>query len=221
MANAIVRHQAKESAVTFLCKPHNAETLAFQWRDLENVTVVSVDDDAMADLCVAEIRKHGKPVLGLGMFGDRSKYEHVKWDASMFAQAGLEHKARWNDFKCARQESREMEKLTGRYAFVHDDRERGFVIPPESLPVRKMKIVRPDVTMRNRNGDKGILFDYWGWLDGATEIHVVDSSFAILVDHLHLPIFANKKLVLHLGLRPNEYPPARMKDFEIVKHNRL
>ena len=221
VVNAIVRHYAQTRAVTFLAKPHNAQTLAFQWRDLDNVMIVSVTDDAVADACVKEIKKHCKETLCLGMFGEKTKYVHEKWDASMFEQAGIDHKERWNNFKCARQESREMEPLKGKYAFVHDDPMRGFAIPPEALPMKTMKIVRPSPDMRTRNGDAGILFDYWGWLDNATEIHCIDSSFAILVDHIYLPIFANKKLVLHLGLRQNEMPPARMKDFEVVKHNRL
>lgn len=219
--NAITRHYAQTHAVTVLCKPQNASTLAFMYRDLENVTLVQVPDDATADGAVKEVKRRGKDALCLGMFGEKSKYVHERWDTSMYMQAGLDPKDRWNHFKCARQESRELEPLEGRYCFVHDDPERGFVIPPESLPMRSLKIVRPSKDIKNRNGDPSILFDYWGWLDNAQEIHCVDSSFAIMIDHLHLGKFEKKRLVLHLGLRPNEYPPARMKEWEIVKHARL
>lgn len=221
ICNAITRHLATKFAVTLLCKAHNSTTVAFMYRDMDNVTIIDVDDDAMADAAVKECKRHAKTVLGLGMYGNPKQWElGPNFDRWFYMQAGLDHKERWNGFKCARQESRELPVPDGKYAFVHDDPERGFTIPPEALPLQRMKIVKPDKSLTNANGDKCILFDYWGWLDNAQEIHCIDSSFAILVDHLHLPKFGNKKLVLHLGLRGgNEYPPSRMKDFEIVKHN--
>lgn len=223
IVNAIVRHLAQRHAVTLLCKPHNTTAVAFMFRDMDNVTIIDVDDDAMADGAVKEVKRHGKTVLGLGMYGDPQKWElGPGFDRWFYAQAGLDHKERWNGFKCARQESRELEVPSGKYCFVHDDATRGFVIPPEALPAKRMKIVRPDKELKNRNGDASILFDYWGWLDNAQELHFIDSSFSILYDHLHLPKFANKKVVLHLGLRGgNEYPPTRLKDFEIVRHNKF
>lgn len=220
--NAIIRHFSKTHAVTTLCKPHNAPTLAFMLRDLDSHTLIDMPDDATTDAAVKEVERHGKQVLKLGMYGDRSKYEADRWDESMFKQAGLDHKDRWNFFGCARQESRELEPVAGKYAFVHDDAERGFVIPPESLPLKRTRVIRPDKKLRNRQGDPCILFDYWGWLDGAEEIHCIDSCFAIMVDHLHLEKFGNKRLVLHLGLRgETEKPPARLKGWEIVRHNRI
>jgi hypothetical protein len=220
ICNAAVRHLCKEHEVTLLTKPHNATTIAFMFRDLSNLNIVDVDDDAQAQAACSHVRKHGKSWLGLGMWGDKAKYNHQRWDESIYNQLNMDFKDRWNGFKCARQESRELEIPKGKYCFVHDDFQRGITIPPEALPLKRMKIVRPDKSIKNAQGEPCILFDYWGWLDGAEEIHCVDSSFAILADHLHLSKFANKKLVLHLGLRDNEYPPARMKDFEIVRHNR-
>lgn len=222
IANAIVRRLAETHAVSVIVKPHNATTLAFQWRDSDRIVLVEVDDDAQARKGIAHVRKHGKEVLGLGFFHTKERFEpQSEFDRVLYRQAGIDHTERWNGFKCARQESRELEVPSGKYCFVHDDPARNFVIPPEALPFKRLKIVRPSKDLKNKNGDPCILFDYWGWLDNATEIHVIDSSFAILADHLHLEKFANKRLVLHLGLRPNEFPPARMKSFEIMRHNQF
>jgi hypothetical protein len=234
IVNAIIRHLCKTQAVTFLHKAHNAQAIAFMFRDLDNLSLISTrnaegalpmgckDDDEVADLMCKEMRKAGKQVLGLGLYGEKRLWNHAPgFDESFYKQVGLDHHDRWNGFKCARQESRELEVPSGKYCFVHEDAERGFIIPPEALPQRKMKIVRPDKTLKNKHGDPCMIFDYWGWLDGAEEIHCIDSSFAIMVDHLHLPKFQNKRLVLHLGLRPNEYPPARAKDWEIIRHNQF
>jgi hypothetical protein len=219
LINAIARRLAETCAVSVICKPHNSTTLAFQWRDSDRITLVEADDDAQARKGIAEMRKHGKEVLGLGFFAKEKFEPQSEFDRVFYRQTGVEHTERWNGFKCARQESREIEVPSGKYCFVHDDPSRNFVIPPEALPLKRLKIVRPSRDLKNRNGDPCILFDYWGWLDGAQEIHCFDSSFAIMVDHLHLPKFENKRLVLHLGLRSNEYPPARMKNWEILRHN--
>lgn len=234
ICNAIVRSFCKTHAVTFLHKQHNSTAIAFMFRDLDNLSLISTrntegalpqgckDDDEVADLMCKEVKKCGKQVLGLGMYGEKRFWQHAPgFDAGFYAQAGLPHDTRWNGFKCARQESRELEVPKGKYCLVHDDAERGFIIPPEALPLKRMSIVRPDRTLKNKNGDACMIFDYWGWMDNAEEIHLIDSSFAILFDHLHLPKFQNKKVVLHLGLRPNEYPPARLKEFEIVRHNKF
>lgn len=221
ICNAIARKLAEDQEVCVLCKPHNAKTLAFMWRDNPRITLIEVADDTEARGAIAEVKRHGKSVMGLGFFANNGFKPCEEFDRIFYAQAKMEHKDRWNGFKCARQESRELEPPKGKYCFVHDDPERGYVIPPESLPMNRMNVVRPDKELMNPNGEKCILFDYWGWLDNASEIHVIDSSFAILFDHLHLPKFEGKRVVLHLGLRPNEYPPARAKDFEVIRHNRL
>lgn len=213
VTNALVRHFAQTHDVTVLCKKHNQVSVAFMYRDNPKIVLHTTNnnrmsDDDYADAAVNQVRKHGKEALCLGMYGDRSKYEAKTWDRSMYAQAGLDFQLRWNDFKCSRQPSCELPIPKCRYFFVHDDPVRGFLIPKERLQ-KHVKIVKPEP------GQTENIFAYWNLLENAAEIHLIDSSFAILADSL--PELKAKRVCIHLYARPDALPPSYRKDFEVLK----
>jgi hypothetical protein len=197
VTNAIVRDRATaHDEVVVLCKPHNAPSLAFMWRDLRNVELFSIEGDDEADKAVAEMTRAGYPVLALGFFGPQP-FDPDRWDSEMFRQASLDPQLRWNGFKVDRQPSRELDIPPHPYIFVHDDPERGFAIPSERLP-SGIPAVRPTP------GATPCIFDYWGILENASEIHCIDSCFAIFVDSL--PEQKASRLVWHHYARRGRPP---------------
>ena len=172
--NALVRHFAKDHDVTLLCKKHNQVSLSFMFRDCPRINLMTTDndrdlnDDDLADAGVRHVKEHGKKALCLGMYGDRKIYDERSWDRSIYQQAGLDFQLRWNEFKCARQPSCEIEVPHGKFAFVHDDADRGFVIPQKRLP-KKLNIVRPEP------GATENIFAYWGLLEQAQDRKEIES----------------------------------------------
>lgn len=219
IGNAIVRHYAKEHAVCVVCKHHNMTSAAFQWRDLVNVELIGVagdDNDKEADEVTAHAEQQGFPVLRLGFTG-KKPFDIQQWDREFFRQAGVDFQMCWNGFKVNRQPSREIYPIDigkSEYCFIHEDKARGHVINEKYLPKSRhgrkggMKRIYAD-PKRTDN-----IFDWWNIIDGATEIHVIESCFAILIDHL--PQIKAKRVVVHQYARKST-PPTYQNQFEIIK----
>ena len=217
--NSIVRHYAKEHQVCVVCKNRNLAMAAFMWRDLTQVELIGVendDNDKEADEATAHAEQQGFPVLRLGFTG-KKPFDIQKWDKEMYRQAGLDFSKCWNDFKVNRQPSREIYPIdVGRsdYCFIHEDRERGFVLNEKYLPKSRhgrkggMKRIYAD-PKRTDN-----IFDWWNIIDGATEIHVYESCFAILI--AHLPEIKAKRVVVHDYVRKS-VAPTYQNNFERIK----
>lgn len=208
ITNAIVRDRAAKFARVYLpCKTHNVPSVAFMFRDLPNVELLAVKDDYQASLATRGLALKGVEVLGLGMFGEKP-FNINRWDEEMYRQAGVPFQDRWDKFHVERCPSREKTLPKNTYwVFCHDDPTRRFTIASERLP-KGMPIMRP------LNPQAHLLFDFWGWLAGAQEIHCVDSAFGIWAQSI--PTAARRK-VLHLYARPNAKPPQYRKDWEILR----
>lgn len=213
---ALVRSMAKDQHVTVLCKHHNVETCRFMWRDNQNIEVFGIENDTEARAAADMIEKNERRVIRQGLHRKNTKFEVAPgWDEAFYKEAKLPYELRWSGFKVDRQPSRELglvkegSKLVPKfgagipstpYVFVHDDPERGCHIKTELLP-KKKPIVR--LTPMPQNGECN-LFDFWGILMGAEEIHVMESCAAILADHS--PELKAKRKCLHLYARKS-IPP--------------
>ena len=219
VVNAIVRHYAKENAVCVVCKHHNMTSSAFMWRDLTNVELIGVagnDNDKEAKEVADHAEQQGFSVLRLGNFGQKP-FDVQKWDREFYRQAGIDFQMCWNGFKVNRQPSREIYPIdTGKsdYCFIHEDRARGHVINEKYLPksIRGRKGGMKRVYADPKRTDN--IFDWWNIIDGATEIHVMESCFAILIDHL--PEIKAKHVVVHDYVRKS-ISPTYQNQFERIK----
>ncbi len=217
IGNAIVRHYAKDNAVCVVCKHRNMPSAAFMWRDLPNVELIGVennDNDKEADEVAAHAEQQGFPVLRLGFTG-RKPFDIQNWDKEFYRQAGVDFKMCWNGFKVNRQPSREIYPIDTdkRYCFIHEDKSRGCLINEKYLPKKvntrgKMKRVYAD-PKRTDN-----IFDWWHIIENAHEIHVMESSFAILIDHL--PEIKAKRVCVHEYCRKS-IAPVYQNSFERIK----
>lgn len=202
ICNAIVRHLATQYDIICLpVKHHNVASATYLFRDLTNVLIRGVVDDAEQLMLRDVVWKGAK--LGLGMFSDKP-FKGAEFDQEFYRQMGLPFEQRWSGWKCERDdESRSVlfPLIAKPYAVVHDDLKRGFVIPSERLP--NIDHFRP-------HGLNSI-FGYWRMIERADEIHVINSSFALFVDSIDLP---NKpKLFLHLYARQHGEVPTFRKDW--------
>lgn len=198
VCNAILRHYAKTHSVFALCKKHNIQSLNFMTRDVRNIEWLIVDGDSDAlDFC-ALIEKEGYKVLNIGMFGPHP-FNPAEWDKSHFAAAGVPFEDRWSKWKVVRQPSRELKPPEGPFCFVHEDASRGFVIDRQRLPENiPWVFAEPGLTQN--------LFDWTAHIEQATEIHMIDSCFAILADSL--TELKAKRMVVHLYARAGALPPT-------------
>src|SRR5688500_15470022 len=101
VCNAIFRHYARSYQVRIPCKTNNVTTVAWMLRDLDNLTVLPVEDDAEADHFCKIVAKEGHRVLKLGMFGEQP-FNAMDWDKSHYAQAKVPFQQRWDGFNVVR-----------------------------------------------------------------------------------------------------------------------
>jgi len=233
VCNALVRELAKDSKIIVLAKEHNVESCRFMWRDNPKIEVFGVADspnDAQIREACFMLEGHGVKTLRLGCHR-KEPFDVNKWDREFYRQAGVDFKLCWDNFKVDQQPSRELVLIrkgkaveaafppqapwVGRYIFVHDDAARGHHINPARLPKGNQapKIVRA-TPIASIPGVPANIFDWWGIIAGAEEIHCMESSFAILVDHL--PELKAKRRVLHKYCRKS-IPPTYATTWERIE----
>lgn len=208
ICNAIVREKSKDTQVFVVCKRHNAATLSFMFRDDRNIEPIVVEDDNEADEFVKVCRNAGHDVLCLGYYG-APPFRHHSWDTDFYRQAGIPNHRRWSNFTCHRQPSRELKVPKDKpYCLVHQDRKRGFFIDTKYLP-SDLRIIEVDPDRTNN------MFDWWEHIEFATELHLLDSCFAILADFL--PDLRARRVVVHEYAKPGAVVPTYQRGFEVIK----
>lgn len=225
ICNALVRHLAVGRRLVVLAKHHNVESCRFMWRDVPELKMFGVADDKEAASACEEAERHSIPVFRFGAHKTGDAFDIQNWDKEFYRQANLPFRERWDKFKVDRLPERELivskdsQGLTALhsdrvplkepYAFVHDDPERSCCIRTDALP--KLPIIRAS-QIRGPNWPPNI-FDWTGIILGAAEIHVMESCFAILADHLVDP--ARARLVLH-GYTRKSIAPSYSKKWELL-----
>ena len=175
----------------------NFETIRHVLSDLPNVVVIKIpfmgkggkwsknDLSVMTALSWA-FRVAGLRALKLGALGDSfmSATSSVRFDENFYQQAGIPFFQRWNSFSYPHRKSKEDELLSmvesnrGRYIFLHEDQNRGYTIDRTLLPVG-LPVFIPIAPPNSF-----FVTDYAKVIEGATEIHVIESSFAALIEGL-------------------------------------
>lgn len=139
-------------------------------------------------------------VVRLGRFNPKyASLDFLKLDEAFYYQADIPQEKRWLNFSYNRLESKEsalMQHFRGKslepYIFLHEDKARGFVID-RSLIKSKSEIVQPDPALGFN------IFDYRKLIEGASEVHCIESSFSIFIDQIAV---TNQQLFAHRYARP-------------------
>jgi hypothetical protein len=187
----------RHDRVIIPAKEPNLETIRHALSDMSNLEVIKIPfmskrgrwgHHVLRVMTVMSwvFRLVGFRTLRLGTLGDSflSDAANVRFDENFYQQAGIPFSERWNSFSYPHRKSKEdelfsmVESNRGRYIFLHEDQNRGYTIDrtllPEGLPVFT-PIAPPN---------SYFVTDYAKVIEGATEIHVIESSFAALIEGL-------------------------------------
>lgn len=204
--NAIIRDLAsKHELVCVPAKYANVPSVQFLLRDLSNVVIRPVED---ADELAYFARNVWKgEVLNTGAMAYGFDLQH--WDRSFYDQAEVPFERRWSHWKCVRDKSCERQDWpVDPFIFLHDDWDRDIRIKADQITSPIKRVVRPMPSLSKH------IFEWWGVIEAADEIHCIPSCFCLWIDSIDLP--KNPKLFLHAYSREGPLPTFK-KDWTILK----
>lgn len=200
ICNGMVRHFYKQyGKISLFCYEHNLENVLYMYRDLDNLTVIGVQSDAEAFKYVSD---NNLDCIRIG-FSELSKLmPELPFDEAFYKLAGLDFSVRFDQFYFERdyeQEKKVLNELNPsgeRYVFVHDDPKRGFGIDLSKIDC-KYKVIKNDMKFK--------IFDYLTLLEGAEQIHFMQSSFKEMICSYKLekPILYQHNYVRNYGSELN------------------
>lgn len=201
-------------SVLLFCKHHNLDSLFHMCP--KNVEICGVNDDNEVRMMVSTI-KGRYDVFSVGIYEDRwqkflkqnSSYSYylgnTTFDQFFYMQANVDFSESFIDIK----EGDDSQKIFASlyperdFCFVHQDKSRGFCIDASRVTT-SLPIVEPIIRSKT-------IFDYVRLIKMASEIHCIDSSFALMIDRLNLkcPSF------VHRYVRQDSLNPT-YKNMEII-----
>jgi hypothetical protein len=204
LTNGLIRSLAFDNEIHLISKKIYRKTLIDIFLDIkENVKIISVEDDISAIKYFTDYGSFYDSTLKFGNFGIDFMRDSKTFDESFYKQSQIDYKMRWKNFKIGYETLQRVEKEN--ILFMHDVSSNGKNLSIDEKYINKsLNIVMPE--------PKTKFLDYIPYIRQAKEIHCIDSSFAILVEHCE----TNAKLYLHRYCRPNVLYPNYTKDWEII-----
>ena len=184
ICNGIFREYAKIKSKVFVAvKKSNAHQVKVMLQDVGNIYLWVFPNhiEAIIFRLMNLLALLNFEVIKLGHYGNNFIPPGTRFDKSFYDQAGLLPDLRWDNFIISRNKEKEQllysRLVTNQpYIFLHEDQIRGMVIN-RNLITTKINIVEPLI-----QGDEFTVFDYLKIIENATEIHVIESSFAHLIE---------------------------------------
>jgi hypothetical protein len=183
MCNSIVRiYAAQHKELTLFCKQHNVPSVSFMYKDLPNINI-SIGDDDHAIKHLLTVPNEDKLIIGFSHPGCMGP-SGGSVDDMFYSHANISLEKRWTNFNVKRNLKTEIELFNRlglkeqHYIFVHDDSGRG-----ASINLDLIKSPLPIIIPKKSTTDN--IFDYCHIIEHAKQIHCIDSSFKILVEHLN------------------------------------
>ncbi|MDO8591214.1 MAG: hypothetical protein Q7R65_04545 [bacterium] len=179
------------------------------YRDLGNLIVIKGDESFAKSFCTL----HGTEYTEVKIIGfeNLDRQSGVPLEKQFYQNAGVDLTKKWDSFFVERDYEKEQTlfkgaELIGEYVFLHEDKERNYLIDKNKID-KKYKIFVPDPKLTEN------IFDYCTIIEKAKEIHAIDSSFMFLIDCLKYEN-PEQKLYVHRYARENE-----VWKFPILKKN--
>lgn len=210
ICNGLVRRIAENyDEVNIFCKKHNYTSVAFLYAYDSKFKIIPLDNENDVNNYPADqVIKIGFAELGRIM-----KEIDCTWDRGFYEQFHVPIAERWSNFYVKRDEYREDQlflKLNGTskpYALIHANGSDNVNRINEDYISNNLQ--RIYVTPEHTDN----IFDYGVLIEGAYEIHCVDSSFKHLVDSLP----TNGKLFYHdKKYKRSAYPHLQLKEWTEV-----
>lgn len=203
--NALVRDVAKDlDKLIVLAKHHNVASCKFMWSDVPNIFVYGIDDDEDAIVkCQPALDYH---IIYNGLFLLTDGFDFSRWDKEFYRQAGIPFEQSWDGWRVPPCDNC-IKPPDEPYIFVHEDDKRGFWIDSALVPCDLLHVSNTDVVTQN-------IFEWTEVIRNASELHLMESCFAILADRLDN--LKARRLVIHAYAR-NSRPPVYRKTWEILR----
>lgn len=184
-----------------LCKPHNVAPVKHMCKKLRNVFIIEAFDDrqALIDTLLFDGNR-----IKVGRDGEGWYYIPDGFDEVFYRQVGMDIS---DSFNWKVEDGNRSEDILRKlyperdFCFVHDDPGRGFHINPNT----DLPIVRNTIQSET-------IFDYMSLLREASEIHCMDSSFALMIDRSDI----KGNLFLHRSIRKEHGVPTYQKKWKIL-----
>jgi len=189
ICNGLVRSLLSEGsyfsdAIVFSWE-RNAKTINRMYDDTDRIHVLSVAENTNEVLAVNNFVNQNRICdfirCGFGMMENLMRLGLARsFDESFYVCAGVPYDRQWSDFQYRRDLQKEdavLKKLNPNnepFMFVHDAPDRGYSFDPPNP--KGLKVMRNDMTES--------IFDMGKLLESAQEIHCMESSFRVLIDHL-------------------------------------
>ena len=197
LCNGLYRHFSQlRKQVIITVKQNYVSEIRYMLRDCGNVNILPLPlrrSWSYTRLLKMISRPLPIEIVGLGSYGNNFFPKGVRFDQNFYDQAGINFDFRWSKFEVPRNYKRENEIFrllgchSGPYIFLHEDKNREFVINRKRID-SKLKIVEPVTGLSQFS-----LFDYRKVLEEASEIHLIESSFAAFAESIDL----TQKLYAH------------------------
>ena len=184
--NGMVRYIQKEwgyNSVSVFCKDNYYEIVDYMYRDNDNIKVIKVDRFKEYEDVKKCLSEQGEDNDGLLVVGHQY-YDHQAegkncWEI-FYDQVSISYEVRKSYFyvkEDPEEERKLLKKLNPEnlpFAFVHDDKDRGFILDKSHIQNKDLHIIEND-TSEN-------IFHFISILEEAEEVHCMESSFKTLVD---------------------------------------
>ena len=183
ICNGLVREYCKRyETIGIFCLKRNYPSVSFMYRDLTNlrIHVVNSHTERMRFRLFNPFRfgqNRYDEVRAIDAYDDESG---IRFERQIYNKFGVPLEKKWDSFFVERDRTREeaiIKKVgvSGPYQFVHDDSR----FPLDRARISQtLPIIQPTKELTNN------VFDCCGVIERAAEIHVVDSSFIVLIDCL-------------------------------------
>ena len=185
ICNGLVREicaGALSEKFTIVVKPTSYQTIKFMFRDVPNLTVHKLSSGGF------DSPESHQEVVTLAMtttqrimyIGHGQEPTRFNFDRSFYEQFEMDFKKRWDSFKVERDLSSEknlVEKLNikEKYIFVHEDPSRGMRID-RYIHRKGLRVIKASTDLSEN------MFDYLSLIEGAEEVHVIESAFMFMID---------------------------------------
>jgi len=185
MVRYLLERQEPSCRVHVFCKERNAAMTRWMYRDEARIVVEPLSDAQREHPQVQRLLRQRKTTNYLSVGHRRLRqlleaYPNEFFDELFYRQVGLPYGCRFTHCYWERdrdEEERVYRKLSvpPRYAFVHDDPQRGYVVDTDAID---LPIVRNDLSES--------IFHLGQLLERATEVHCMESSIRCLVESLDM-----------------------------------
>ena len=215
--NGMVRYIQEKwgyEKVTIFSKDSYYKMVDYMYRENDKINIIAIDGSKEHEEVQKALNTHAKHDDNLLVVGHQN-YDHAAvgkncWEI-FYYQVKIPYDIRQSYFYVERDleaEKKLLQKLNPEnlpFAFVHDDKDRGFTLDKSHIQNKELHIIEND-TSEN-------IFHFIGILEKAEEVHCMESSFKTLVD-----IYCDQEKLFFHDFRGHPLGSQSNKNWKVIKY---